>query len=124
MTVKDLWAGRSKSEIADLRARNAPRWQRRWREGAGRDAPQRKQSYKEPQKAQAYLDDANQMQSPQARRPAGSPADPLPSAPFLVAISPPRPTGLHGPSSPTVGMLATCAMPSATGSSPRSTPPR
>lgn len=68
MTVKDLWAGRSKSEIADLRARNAPRWQRRWREGAGRDAPQRKQSYKEPQKAQAYLDDANQMQSPQARR--------------------------------------------------------
>lgn len=67
MTVHDLWKGLSKSEIAQKRARNAPRWQRRWREGTGRDAPQRKQSYKEHQKAQAHIDDAAQMGSPKAR---------------------------------------------------------
>lgn len=50
-------------------AANGPdRWQRRWREGTGRDAAQRKQSYKEHQKAQAFLDDANQMRNPNAQR--------------------------------------------------------
>lgn len=67
MTVHDLWAGLSKAEVAQKRARNAPRWQRRWREGVGREAPQRKQSYREHQKAQAYQDDANQMGLPKAR---------------------------------------------------------
>ncbi|MDP5226915.1 MULTISPECIES: tyrosine-type recombinase/integrase [Arthrobacter] len=67
MTVHDLWAGLSKAEIAEKRAKNAPRWQRRWREGTGREAPQRKQSYKEHQKAQAYQDDAAQMGRPKAR---------------------------------------------------------
>lgn len=45
MTVHDLWRGLSKAEIAEKRARGAPRYERRWREGTGRDAPQRKQSY-------------------------------------------------------------------------------
>lgn len=67
MTVYDLWKGLSKAEIAVRRTRNAPRWQRRWRDGVGRDAPQRKQSYKEHQKAQAYQDDAAQMGNPRAR---------------------------------------------------------
>lgn len=68
MTVKDLWADLSKAEIAELRSKNAARYLRRWREGSGRQAPQRKQLYKERQRAQAYLDDANQSQSPKARR--------------------------------------------------------
>lgn len=68
MTVHDLWQGLSKGEIAEKRAKGAPRYRRRWREGTGRDAPQRKQSYKEHQKAQAHLDDATQMQDPKARR--------------------------------------------------------
>jgi len=67
MTVRDMWAGLSRAEIAERRARNAPRWQRRWREGVGRDAPRRKQSYREHQKAQAYQDDAAQMGQPKAR---------------------------------------------------------
>lgn len=67
MTVKDLWEGLPKAEVAEARRKNAPRYLRRWREGAGRGAPQRKQNYKEHQKAQAYLDDANQMGHPKAR---------------------------------------------------------
>ncbi|MCT1986957.1 tyrosine-type recombinase/integrase [Dermacoccus abyssi] len=67
MTVHDLWKGLPKAEIAEKRAKNAPRWQRRWRDGTGRDAPQRKQSYREHQKAQAYQDDAAQMGKPRAR---------------------------------------------------------
>lgn len=67
MTVHDLWKDLSKAEVAEKRAKNAPRWQRRWRNGTGRDAPQRKQSYKEHQKAQAYQDDAAQMGRPKAR---------------------------------------------------------
>lgn len=67
VTVHDLWDDLTKADIAERRAKNAPRYQRRWREGTGRSAPQRKQSYKEHQKAQAYLDDANQMQRPKAR---------------------------------------------------------
>ncbi len=67
MTVTDLWKGLSKAEIVARRAKNSPRWQRRWREGAGREATQRKQSYKESQRAQALIDDATQMQSPKAR---------------------------------------------------------
>lgn len=67
MTVKDLWAGLPKADIAELRSKNAARYLRRWREGSGRQAPQRKQLYKERQRAQAYLDDANQSQSPKAR---------------------------------------------------------
>ena len=67
MTVHDLWKDLTKAEVAEKRAKNAPRWQRRWREGTGRDAPQRKQSYKEHQKAQAYQDDAAQMGKPKAR---------------------------------------------------------
>lgn len=68
MTVHDLWAGLSKGEIAERRQAGRDRWQRRWRDGVGRNAPQRKQSYKEHLKAQAYLDDANQMQNPKAQR--------------------------------------------------------
>ena len=68
MTVSDLWKGLSKDEIAQRRQAGRDRWQRRWREGASREAVQRKQSYKEPQKAQAFLDDANQMQNPKAQR--------------------------------------------------------
>ncbi|OYO00746.1 hypothetical protein CGZ95_08980 [Enemella evansiae] len=68
MTVHDLWKGLSKAEIAQRRGKDAPRYQRRWREGTGRDAPQRKQSYKEAQKAQAYLDDAAQMGQPKSRQ--------------------------------------------------------
>lgn len=67
MTVHDLWKDLSKAEIAEKRRKNAPRYQRRWREGTGRGAPQRKQSYKEAQKAQAYQDDAAQMGQPRAR---------------------------------------------------------
>lgn len=67
MTVHDLWKDLSRSEIAEKRARNASRWQRRWREGSGRDSPQRKQSYKDHQKAQAHLDDAAQMGQPRAQ---------------------------------------------------------
>lgn len=68
MTVHDLWKDLSKSEIAQRRQAGRDRWQRRWREGTGRAAQQRKQSYKEHQKAQAYLDDANHMQNPRAQR--------------------------------------------------------
>jgi integrase len=68
MTVYDLWDNLPKSEIGQRRQAGRDRWQRRWREGTGRDARQRKQSYKENQKAQALLDDANQMQDPKARR--------------------------------------------------------
>jgi integrase len=68
MTVYDLWKNLSKDEIAQRRQTGRDRWQRRWREGTGRDAAQRKQSYKEHQKAQAFLDDANQMQNPNAQR--------------------------------------------------------
>lgn len=67
MAVYDLWKDLNRVEIAQRRAKNAPRWQRRWREGTGRDAPQRKRSYKEAQKAQAYQDDAAQMGNPKAR---------------------------------------------------------
>lgn len=67
VTLKDLWEGKSKIEIAELRARKAPRYQRRWREGSGRDAPQRKQSYKERQKSKAYEDEAAQLGQPKAR---------------------------------------------------------
>lgn len=67
MTVHDLWKDLAKAEIAELRSRNALRWQRRWREGTGRKAPQRKQSYREHQKAQAHQDDAAQMGQPRAR---------------------------------------------------------
>ncbi len=67
MTVRDLWSGLSKVEIAAKRTKNAPRYQRRWRDGTGREAPQRKQSYKEHQKAQAYQDDAAQIGRPKAR---------------------------------------------------------
>lgn len=66
MTVTDLWKDLSKAEIAGRRKSNRPRWQRRWREGVGRDAVQRKQSYLEHQKAQAFLDDASQMGQPKA----------------------------------------------------------
>ncbi|SFN43300.1 tyrosine-type recombinase/integrase [Mycetocola miduiensis] len=68
MTVYDLWKNLPKDEIARRRQAGRDRWQRRWREGTGRDASQRKQSYKEHQKAQALLDDANQMQNPKAQR--------------------------------------------------------
>jgi integrase len=68
MTVHDLWKSLSKDEIAQRRQAGRDRWQRRWREGTGRDALQRKQSYKEQKKAQALLDDANQMQDPKAQR--------------------------------------------------------
>ncbi|HXH36240.1 MAG TPA: site-specific integrase [Plantibacter sp.] len=68
MTVQDLWANLSKSEVVERRRAGRDRWQRRWRDGVGRSAPQRKQSYKEHQKAQAYLDDANQMGDPKAQR--------------------------------------------------------
>jgi len=66
VTVHDLWAGLSKQEIAERRKANRARYQRRWREGVGRGARQRKQSYPETQKAQAYLDDAEQMGRPKA----------------------------------------------------------
>ena len=68
MSVNDLWKGLSKAEIAEKRAKNAPRWVRRWREGTGRDARQAKQFYKEAQKAQADLDDASQRAHPKATR--------------------------------------------------------
>ncbi len=68
MTVHDLWKDLSKAEIAERRKANRDRWQRRWREGAGRNAPQRKQSYKEHQKAQAHIDDAAQMNHPRAQQ--------------------------------------------------------
>lgn len=67
MTVTDLWQGLSKQQIAERRATNRDRWQRRWPEGIGREARQRKQGYKEHQRAQAHLDDANQMGNPKAR---------------------------------------------------------
>lgn len=67
MTVTDLWKHLPKTEIAARRKNNRPRWQRRWRDGVGRDAVQRKQSYQEHQKAQAFLDDASQMGQPKAR---------------------------------------------------------
>lgn len=47
MTVYDLWKNLSKDEIAQRRQAGRDRWQRRWREGTGRDALQRKHSYKE-----------------------------------------------------------------------------
>ena len=68
MTVHDLWQGLSKAEIADRRKAGRNRYQRRWREGVGRVAKQRKQSYKEHQKVQADLDDANQRANPKAQR--------------------------------------------------------
>ncbi|WP_454140776.1 tyrosine-type recombinase/integrase [Microbacterium lacticum] len=68
MSVNDLWKGLSKAEIAEKRAKNAPRWVRRWREGTGRDAKQAKQFYKEAQKAQADLDDATHKLEPRAAR--------------------------------------------------------
>jgi len=67
MTVHDLWRGLSKSEIADRRRSGRDRYQRRWREGKGREARQRKQSYPEHQKVQADLDDANQRANPRAQ---------------------------------------------------------
>lgn len=68
MSVNDLWKGLTKTEIAEKRAKNAPRWVRRWRDGTGRDAKQSKQFYKEAQKTQADLDDAMQRSQPRATR--------------------------------------------------------
>lgn len=68
MTVHDLWQGLSKAEIAHRRKAGRNRYQRRWREGVGRAAKQRKQSYKEHQKVQADLDDANQRANPKAQK--------------------------------------------------------
>lgn len=68
MTVHDLWKGLSRSEIADRRRSGRGRYQRRWREGHGREAKQRKQSYPEHQKVQADLDDANQRANPRAQQ--------------------------------------------------------
>lgn len=68
MSVYDLWKGLGKAEVEKRRKAGRVRWQRRWREGAGKDSPQRKQSYKEHQKAQAYQDDARQMGQPKARQ--------------------------------------------------------
>lgn len=67
MTVKDLWEGLSKAEVAERREKGEKRYLRRWRDGVGRGAPQRKQRYHEHQRAQAYLDDAQQQASPRAR---------------------------------------------------------
>lgn len=68
MTVHDLWSALSKSEIADRRRSGRDRYQRRWREGSGRGAKQRKQSYPERQRVQADLDDANQRADPRAQQ--------------------------------------------------------
>lgn len=68
MTVHDLWQGFTKAEVAEARKKNLDRYQRRWREGVGRQAKQRKEGYKEHQRAQSYLDDANHMQKPEAQR--------------------------------------------------------
>lgn len=68
MSIHDLWEGLTAKEIAAKRARNAPRWQRRWREGQGRDAKQRKRSYRDHQKPQALQDEAAQMGVPGAVR--------------------------------------------------------
>lgn len=68
MTVHDLWKDLSKPEIAARRKAGRDRYQRRWREGGGREAKQRKQSYKEYQKVQADLDDANQRANPRAQQ--------------------------------------------------------
>ncbi|GAA3662847.1 tyrosine-type recombinase/integrase [Microbacterium marinilacus] len=61
MTVHDTWKGLTKNEIEQRRAKGGLRYQRRWREGRGREAVQRKQSYSEAQRVQAYVDDAKQM---------------------------------------------------------------
>ena len=68
MTVYDLWAGLSRAEINVKRAAGAPRWKRRWREGRGRNARQRSQTYAEGQRIQAYQDDQAQAGDPKARR--------------------------------------------------------
>lgn len=68
MSVYDLWQGLSKAEITAKRAAGAPRWKRRWREGRGRDARQRSQTYPEAQRVQAYQDDAAQQGDPRAQR--------------------------------------------------------
>lgn len=68
MTVHDLWEDLSKAEIAERRKARRDRYQRRWREGKGREAKQRKQGYKEHQKVQADLDDANQRADPKAQK--------------------------------------------------------
>lgn len=71
MAVIDLWKNYSKPEIAAARSKNLNRWQRRWRSdeinpSTGKPK-QEKQGYKESQKAQAKLDDANHQANPTAR---------------------------------------------------------
>lgn len=61
MPVHDLWKGLSSAEMLKKRAKNAVRYQRRWRDGTGRGATQHKQSYPESQRAQAYIDEARQQ---------------------------------------------------------------
>ncbi|MDF1477762.1 tyrosine-type recombinase/integrase [Leifsonia sp. H3M29-4] len=67
MTVRDLWEDRTKTEIAELRAKGAPRYQRRWR-GPDRDAQgrlrQHKKNYPESKRAEAYLHDAEHAGNP------------------------------------------------------------
>lgn len=72
MTIQDLWAGLSKTEITLRRQAGQKRWQRRWRgpdinPNTGRPR-QHKQSYPEHQKPQALLDDAHHAQSPLAQK--------------------------------------------------------
>lgn len=71
MSVHDLWKDLSKVESAERRKNNRDRWQRRWHgpdvnPSTGR-LRQHKRSYKEPQKAQAYLDDAQHRSDPKTQ---------------------------------------------------------
>lgn len=61
MPVHDLWKGLSPTEMLKKRAKNAVRYQRRWRDGTGRGAMRHKQSYPESPRAQAYIDEARQQ---------------------------------------------------------------
>jgi len=72
MAVHDLWKGLSPTEVERRRAKDAVRYQRRWREGTGREAVQRKQSYPASQRSQAYIDDAKQRSSSSSTRRPGN----------------------------------------------------
>lgn len=71
MSVTDLWAGKSRAEVAELRAAGRPRYLRRWwgpeTSPTTGKAIHHSQRYREAQRVQAELDDATQKAQPRAQ---------------------------------------------------------
>lgn len=70
--IYDEWKGLSKYQIAENRLKGKARYKRRWRDGVGREAPERSQMYREDQLAQAKQDELRQLSQPRSRQIAAS----------------------------------------------------